>query len=209
MRASIRFSAACAAVLFLVLLAISRATGADQQWFESVRDPATYAAALARHSTGLRALIAVDDLFIVAYAAVGLALGEKLRRAPVARALTAAVLIAATLDLLENHHILAMLRAAPGAPALAQLELQMTLSMTKWALAHGAFVLFALELRPTNAADRAVKAAMLFAQMPVGVLLWTHPSPLLESARALNLFTGFAYLALRGDAIEVARDAPA
>lgn len=209
MRLSLRFTAVCATVLFFALLTISRATGADQQWFESVRDPAVYASALARHSAGLRALIAVDDLFIVAYASVALALAERLRRAPIARAITGAVLIGAALDLLENHHILAMIRATPAAPSHAQLQLQMTLSMTKWALAHGAFALLALEMRPTNMLDRAAKAAMLFVQMPIGVALWTHPWPTLESVRAANLFAGFTLLALRGDAIEVARDEPA
>jgi hypothetical protein len=207
MRCSLRVTSSLALVLYLVLLAVSFASGVNQQWFEVARDPAAYAARLVAAAGPLRVLLAVDDLFIVAYVIATLALAARLAPGPGRPLVVGLVLAAGALDLVENHHLLALL-AAPT-PSAGELALQMIASSTKWLLAHAAFVVIGLSITPRAPIDRGFVAAAVFVQLPLGVLVWTHPAPPLEVARAISLASGFLYLAWRGDAVAGATGAPA
>ena len=108
---------------------------------------------------------------------------------------------AAVLDFSENHHILAMLRAAQAGlePPLVQLFLREDFSALKWLLGQLAFVLVGLALPPRTWALRLFRFALLGVQMPVGVLaLCVSVQPWAEAlhwARLLNVLAGFLLVA--------------
>lgn len=198
------FLALAAAGLFAALLAITLATGTSQQWFERARAPAEYAEALRAEQGALRLLVGVDDVFIAFYvaAALGFALRQGAGRGNPALAPAAlGALAAGVLDYAENHDILALadLAAAGIDPDPARLASRASASAVKWMLAHGAFFLFAFGLEGRDALTRALRAALVFVQLPVGALVLAAGDPGLHLAaevlRALNLFTGFLAIA--------------
>ena len=204
---SARLLAACAlaaAGLFLVLLTLSLVTGVSQQWFEVVRPLDLYAERLRAADGALRALIAVDAVFIACYVATGVLFAQLLARGRY-DALTLLLVIgpvaAGVLDVIENQHILAMLTAARDGlpPSAAALEQRMTYSATKWLIGHATFFLAGLVICGTAPLTRAFRLALLAVQLPVGAALWslTDPGAVLAAhwLRALNLATGFLLIA--------------
>jgi hypothetical protein len=206
---STSFVALCAAALFAALLAITLVTGTSQQWFERAREPALYAERLRAEDGALRLLVGVDDVFIAFYvaASLGFALQRGAGRRNPALALSAlGALAAGVLDYAENHDILALadLAAAGLDPDAARLASRASASALKWMLAHGAFFLLAFGLEGEDALTRALRAALVFLQLPVGALALVSLDPGLHFAaelmRALNLFTGFLAIAWLGRA---------
>jgi hypothetical protein len=208
------------AAAFLVLFSVSLGSGVSQQWFEHVRVPEAYAAALREGAFILRALITLDDVFIALYVSTALLFARTLSRsdALLACCAGAAALTAGVLDYAENHHILAMLGAAELGlnPSLAELVQRESWSALKWMLAHFGFFLAGLAIRPRTPLVRIFRISLLAFQLPIGALAWTVPSPSwvvpIAIARAAGLFGGFVLIALlardlaRDDA--PARDAP-
>ncbi|MFT3925669.1 MAG: hypothetical protein QM778_24220 [Myxococcales bacterium] len=186
--------------LLALLCSIVLATGVSQQTFERFMPPASYASALLEQASALRLIVAIDDVFVVTYVAATLllcaSLAGRASRVLLQVVLTAA-LLGGVLDLIENHHILAMLRAAEfGAePSVGQIEAQVAASSLKWMLGHAAFALlaFALELPAKLAA--AVRASLLGFQLPLGAatLVVTQEGwlSLLSWARYGSLLSGF------------------
>src|SRR6516165_3769410 len=106
---------AVAALLVFLLVGFGVATGVSQEYFEGVHPAAEYAERLMASAPLLRVDFALDNLFILAYGSffVGLAI---VLRGPADRSLVytglAAMLAVAVLDMVENHHIMAMADAA-------------------------------------------------------------------------------------------------
>lgn len=116
---SLTFAAGSAAALLFVLCTITLLTGVSQQHFEWVHAPDRYAADLLRDEAVLRVIVAIDDLFVAAYVAVGLLLSTAVSRGSSEASVRVVSLVAAglalaggVLDLAENHHLLAMVRLA-------------------------------------------------------------------------------------------------
>src|SRR4051812_17425642 len=109
--ASVAFLAAAA--LFLLLVVLQLSTGATQHYFELVHPPGLYAERLLRDAAWLKAIIAIDDVFIAVYVGAVLLCVQALPARPATAWLAAALVLACgLLDLEENHHILAMLQTA-------------------------------------------------------------------------------------------------
>jgi hypothetical protein len=197
-------SSLAAAVLFVVLLLMSVVCGVSQQWFEIARAPDLYAEALRGADGVLRALVAVDAVFIGCYVVSGVLLGEILSRgrwSPLPLMVVAGSIAAGVLDLIENQHILAMLASAREGlpPSQAALEERMTYSSLKWLLAHGSFFVAGILIDGRAPVVRLFRFALLAVQLPVGVAVWTLIAPgphlLAEILRALNLAVGFVAVA--------------
>ena len=153
-RQYLRFSfAGCLAALCMLLAAtgISLISGSPsepvgQEVFETIADPAAYAAGLVRADSPLRAILYVDTLFIIAYlTAIGFAIAafaEKCR--PAAWFGGLAIIAVAVLDALENATMVQSLDlVALGAPlTLEHIAWQATVSAMKWQMA--ALSLFAI-----------------------------------------------------------------
>jgi hypothetical protein len=123
---------------------------------------------------------------------------------------------AGLLDYAENHHILALLRAAEAAQSipLSELTLREDLSSLKWMVGHLAFFLVGLCLPTHNLGLRLFRFALVYVQLPVGALTLVVSEPqwaiVLHWARLLNVLAGFALTAvLLPSRPAVATDAPA
>jgi hypothetical protein len=191
------FSAA-SGLLFAALVVMQVATGAAQQLFEVVRPPAAYAAALLAHAGWLKVVIAVDDIFIGCY--VGAAVFGALalpRRAATWLVLAGGVLVG-LLDLEENHHMLALLRAAEyGLPlALGDIIRRMDFSSAKFALGHLSFFFLAFLVPGSGAGARALRVLCGAIQLPLGIagVVFDQAVPV-QLGRAVCFTTAYLLLA--------------
>jgi hypothetical protein len=186
------------AVLFLVLVVLQLATGANQHFFELVHAPPDYARLLVEKSSWLKLVFAIDDVFITCYVSATLFTALSFPRKAASYVAIALVAAAGLLDLEENHHLLALIDAARAGlePSAAELVRRMDFSSVKWALGHIGFFFFAFFVPGEDALAKAFRWMLVFVQLPLGVagvvygdLKW------LALLRALNLFVGFLVLA--------------
>lgn len=135
-----------AAATVISLVSGSPAEPVGQEAFETIADPAAYAAGLARADDALRTILFVDTLFIIAYlTAIGFAIAafaDKCR--PAAWFGGLAIIAVAILDALENATMVQSLDlVALGAPlTLEHIAWQASISAMKWQMA--ALSLFAV-----------------------------------------------------------------
>jgi len=166
---AVRFAVASAA-MFVTLVVMQIATGASQAYFEVVHAPGTYAGRMLSHAGWFRIVVALDDIFVGCY--VGAIVFSVLvlpRRAASALVMAGGIMVG-LLDLEENHHMLALLRAAEnGLPvAIGDLVRRMDLSSTKFGIAHLMAFFLAFLVPGRFRAARALRAVCAL-QLPVGV----------------------------------------
>jgi len=183
------------AVLFATLVVLQIASGAAQHTFEIVRPAAAYVQLLIDQAPRLRVVIALDDLFIAGYVGATIFAALAFPRRPILTAVVVGAGIAAgLLDLEENHHMLALMRAAQSGIPLEPRELvrRMDWSSVKWVIGHGAFFLLAFLVPGRGAAARALRFISVFVQLPLGIAGVVFDGALaLQLGRAVNLFAGF------------------
>jgi hypothetical protein len=173
-----------AAFLVFLLVGFGVATGVSQEYFEGVHPAAEYAERLMASAQLLRVDFALDNLFILAYGSffVGLAI---VLRGPYERSVVhtglAAMLAVAVLDMVENHHIMAMADAATlgSAPSDGEIRLQAILSLIKFHLSCLGALLFAMAFPKNTTAGRWC-AGLLLAYAFFGVLVLTAPPQWLD-----------------------------
>ena len=170
-----------AAALVLAMLGIFVATGIGQDPLQYVHPVPEYQAILLRSPGLLRAAIGLDNLFIVAYTAMFVALRPWLLRrgaAPGMLTLALALLgLTGLLDLLENMHFLTLIAAALAdwAPTATQITLQVLESLVKFHVSYLGLFLLGWVWPGNTRADRALGFALRWVQLPVGVLIYLVP----------------------------------
>ena len=155
-------------LVLLAMVSVTLATGATQEQHEHYAVPAEYARALLDHPGALRLLMGLDVAFLCLYTAFFAALAHVLRGRPLVTLALVALVGTAVLDIVEDHHILALLRLAELGRPLddATLAFQQTLSSTKFSLSYLGLVLLGLAI------PRATKLGVLFALfLTVGTLM--------------------------------------
>lgn len=195
--------------LLSLLCAITALSRVSQQTFERFAPPEAYARALIAGAQPLCWIIGIDDVFIVSYLVsttlLCLALEPEASVAPLLKAVIGATWLAGALDLLENHHILSMLRRAESGfvPSLAELDVRVVASSFKWLLGHAAFALLAFCLPWRGLLTRATQAALWLVQLPIGVAVlvvtdesWLTPLTWARYACLVGGFFGSALLVL-------------
>lgn len=177
-----KLALALAASTLLVLLAsvaVSLSTGASQEAHERVALPAEYAAALLRDGNALRLVVALDVAFLALYTGFFAAFSRYLaeRGRPFVRLALGFLVTATALDIVENHHILAMLDAAGhGAlPSAAELTAQQTLSASKFTSSYVALVLFGVALPRTSRLGWALSAFLTVGTLTSAVIGYALP----------------------------------
>ena len=187
--------AATAALILTAMVAITAATGVAQEPFEVLRTD--YRPAIARAAPALRAVIALDALFLIAYAAFFVTLPRALGVAdhPLVRLAVRAMLAVAVLDMIEDQHLLAVARAARlGLPVDdTRLALQQVLSQVKFHLSYLAVAFLALGLPRRDRVERAFAWALGLPLALLGALAWSTPAlePAVGIARWLAFMSGF------------------
>ncbi|MBP7483811.1 MAG: hypothetical protein RLZZ369_145 [Pseudomonadota bacterium] len=200
----LRLVSLASGLCLFALMVLSISTGANQQHFEVVLAPQTYAADLLDQAAGLKWIVALDDVFIACYVTVSILFATHLTGAS-AQALRPWIVgmgvAAGVLDFVENHHILAMLHQAQagGVPDIGHLILRENLSALKWLLGHTAFFLVGFCLPTHTIWLRLFQLALLFVQLPVGALALTIQDPVWTPfwhlARLVNVMSGFFMVA--------------
>ncbi len=203
-----RRTAQCATVALALLTwmcLISLRTHVSQQAFEVFRPPAEYAAALVSAALPLRVIVAFDDLFIVAYSAASvffaLAVSHGARNLMLGL-ITLLALTGGVLDMIENHHILSMLRRAELGflPSVAELDGRVVASSLKWLFAHAAFAWLGLSLNLRGLQGVLLRVSLCGVQLALGVatlVVVTAPwTGVLLWARYAALASGFLGMAL-------------
>lgn len=183
MQRELRAASGFAAALLILLCTITATTGVSQQSFELVSPPQDYGRALLDASVWLRTLIALDDLFIAAYMTTTVLLVVHLARGRMTALhwlVSGLGVLAAVLDLAENHHLLALLRWVDAGQSIDAQDIlrRSELSQLKWMLGHTAFVGIGILLPASpHPVRRLFRASLLFMQLPIGALAWAVEDP--------------------------------
>jgi hypothetical protein len=189
---------AIAAFMVFLLVGLAVATGVSQEYFESQHPLPEYTERIIAAAPALRLEFAIDNLFILAYASFFIGLAIVLRysadRTLVNLAL-AAMLGVALLDMVENHHIMAMADAALGVPlSEGEIRLQAVMSLVKFHLSCLGALLLAIAF-PRNTTLARWVVGLLVAYAFFGVLVLTAPQQWLDLlALVRTVFFVFAFV---------------
>lgn len=192
-------AAGCLACV-LAMGAIAVSMRVSQEEFEAVWPALDYAARLREVEPLLRVVMAIDTLFLALYSAFFVLFPYVHREGAVtllARLGAAAMLATAVLDMVEDHHILAMARtAALGAPVdLASIAWQQAESQVKFNVSYVGLLLLGLGLPRRDALERGFALSIALPLPLLGALMWAAPpswSPMLSLVRLLFFVGGFA-----------------
>jgi hypothetical protein len=190
-------------LLVLGMLGIAVGTGVGQDALQVVRPVAEYERVLSHDMSLLRAVLTLDNLFIVCYATVFVTLGVLLAREGANRPLLYTAMAAlgalALLDMIENMHFLTMLGAVEqGLDVSAnEIRLQVFESMLKFHVSYAGLFLLGTVMPRRTVVEKVLAASLMFVQLPVGVLIYTAPplAPTLLVVRTFSFVAGMAMIA--------------
>lgn len=190
--------AACSATVLVVMAILGFATGATQEAHEHYALPEAYAMALLDHARPLRVLFAVDVAFLALYTGFFAALARYLadRGRPFTRIALGLMIGTAVLDILEDHHIVAMLDAAEAQvlPQASEIAAQVVLSSAKFSLSYMSLFLFGLAV-PRNTRLGVALAWFLTAGVllsaVIGYALPTASAMAFDRGRWVGFLAGF------------------
>lgn len=176
-RAFVRWLALACIACLVVMAATTFVTGVSQEEFEVVRSVDDYGARIAASEPVLRILMATDALFLSLYAGFFVVLVGVHREGAItwaARAAMVTLLAVAVLDAVEDHHILALARAATlgHGPTMEQIVWQQVESQTKFNLSYVGLVLLGLGLPRRDRLERVFAAAIAWPVPLLGALMW-------------------------------------
>jgi hypothetical protein len=194
--------AIAATVALLAMVAITYKTGVSQEGFELVRRPAAYAADLRAHPQAVRAIFAIDTAFLVLYSAAFVSFGRAIATPATRWYVTVgvvAILATALLDMIEDHHILAMLYGAEVGtePTAGQLTLQHTISQVKFNVSYLGLFLIGLAVPRRTLAGKALALLLTVSTLVQGVWLYAAPVAAIPAgnlARWIGFAVGFALM---------------
>jgi hypothetical protein len=194
--------AGATAGVLVAMGAVSIATGASQEPYEHVRPAAEYAASMLEHPGGLRALMGLDIAFLVLYTAFFAALAHYLhgRGRPFAYLALGALAVTALLDIIENHHILALLATAEQGRPLDEgsLVFQQVLSSTKFSASYLGLFLFGLAIPRTSRLGWALALFLTAGTLVTAVAGYAAPEGAraqIEGGRWVGFLVGFGLAA--------------
>ncbi len=197
------FLAVATAAVLIAMVGVSIATGATQEVHEHYQVPSEYTAGLLAHPGGLRLVMGLDIAFLVLYSAFFAALGKYLRELgrPFVWLALGAMIGTAVLDIVEDHHILALLSLAEHGRPIEDgaIAFQEVLSSTKFSLSFLALVLFGLAVPRTTTLAWILAAFLTLGTLVTGVLGYAAPPAWrasLDSGRWIGFLAGFALAGL-------------
>jgi hypothetical protein len=122
--------AGCTLGVLVLMVITGMITGATQEKHEHFMFPEAYAVSLLTEAKGLRILMGLDIAFLILYTAFFAGFTKYLRALgrPFVTLAFGAMLATAILDIIEDHHILAMLESAEHSvlPSAAAIHFQAT-----------------------------------------------------------------------------------
>ncbi len=186
----------------LAMVVVGVTTGATQELHEHYALPTVYKKQLLAHADAVRVMFALDVGFIVAYTAFFAAFARYLHALgrPFAYLALGAMLAVSALDLVEDHHILALLDAAEAGtvPNVEQIAWQVAESATKFSVSYVALFLFGLAIPRDTRLGVVLALFLTVVTVATGVLGLAAPPAwraAIDNGRWLGFAIGFALAA--------------
>ncbi len=188
---------AASAAMLVAMVIVSVATGATQELHEHYAIPADYTRDLLAHPGGVRLLMGLDVAFLCLYTGFFAVLAHVLRGRPLVVLALVAIVGTAVLDIVEDHHILAMLRMAELGRPLddAAIAFQQVESSTKFSLSYLALVMFGFAIPRTGKLAWALVAFLVVGTLANAVIDFAAPPDWhaqIDSGRWIGFLLGFA-----------------
>lgn len=185
--------------VLLVMVAVGMVTGASQEAHEWYAPPEVYAQRLLAQGGAVRILFGLDVAFLVLYSGFFAALADDLRRRgrPFVAIALGAMLVTALLDIVEDHHILALLGMAEAHRPIddGALVLQQVISSTKFSISYLALVLYGLAVPRDSRLGWVLSIFLVGGTLVSGVLGYAAPPAWrasLDGGRWVGFLAGFA-----------------
>jgi hypothetical protein len=201
--------AGCTVGVLVLMVITGLITGATQEKHEHFMFPEAYAVSLLAEAKGLRILMGLDIAFLILYTAFFASFTKYLRAIgrPFVTLAFGAMLATAILDIIEDHHILAMLESAEARvlPSASAIQFQAAESAVKFSMSFLALVLYGLAVPRTTRLGLALCLFLTVGTLISGVLGYAAPPDFqakLESGRWIGFLIGL------GLAIAWLRSAP-
>lgn len=180
----------------LAMAAVSLVAGVSQETFEIVRDPVAYAGLLRIHARTVRALFGIDSAFLVFYSAFFVVFVRRIateRTRPWLWVALVFLLVTALFDMVEDHHILALLYAAElgHSPSWEQLTFQHTVSAVKFNLSYAGLFLLGMGVPRETWAGIGLALLLTVGTVLQGVWLYAAPPDMLPAG---NLGRHFGFV---------------
>ena len=195
--------AAASIATLLAMVAVGLTTGASQEAHEWYGPPDAYAAQLVAQAGALRVIFGLDIAFLVLYTGFFAALADYLRRRgrPFVAIAIGAMLVTALLDIVEDHHILALLGMAEAHRPIddGALVLQQVISSTKFSVSYLALVMFGLAVPRDSRLGWALSIFLVGGTLVSGALGYAAPPAWrasLDGGRWIGFLAGFALAAV-------------
>ncbi len=183
-----------------MLLVTLMNSGLTAQDFEAFAAPEAYASSLLAAEGPLRTILTLDNLFVLFYTAAfiflaGTAWGKRNRL--LGTVALGALLLTSYLDFHENHSLLAFLSMANNGVAIEANTLLRhdVLSQLKFHSSYLSFFLFAFVLPDKTLMEKVLRWSLLLVFAPIGILVYTFPSPTFSLLRYLLMLSGLLILA--------------
>jgi hypothetical protein len=190
--------AGCTIAVLVVMVVVSMITHATQEAHEHFALPEPYAIGLLEHADALRAVFALDIAFIILYTGFFAALSKYLvaRGRPFAKLAFGAMAAVALLDIIEDHHIVAMLDAAEQSvlPSAGAIAFQAVESATKFSVSYVALVLFGLAIPREGKLGWTLSLLLIVGSLAnaiIGYSLPQHAQHGFDSGRWVGFLLGF------------------
>ncbi len=200
LRSGLLASTFLASTCALGMVGLALATGVSQEAFELFHPPLQYAKALVDQDGPLRLTFTFDNLFLLGYATFfALFAADRWQRSPKLLVILMLVFgeLVAVLDLIENHHILALLAKARlgEAVTLDDISWQVVESAVKSHLSYLGLIFAALIFPRETALGKLLALGTGVLYPLLGVAIFTAPDswvPLLSLGRGLFFVLGLA-----------------
>ncbi len=188
------------ALAMTAMLAVSLTQGGvTAQHFEGFFEPQIYAGDLLRYEGGVRAILTLDDIFLVLYTATILFLAIAVKNEGntwLVGASLAALFTATLLDIQENNELLTFIQMAKVnlGPTLEMLHTRAIWSGVKFHASYLSFFLLAFALPSKTFLEKFLRWSLWLGYLPVGVLVYTFPNQLFSLARYAFMLSGLLIL---------------
>jgi hypothetical protein len=191
--------AGCTGAVLLVMVVVTLVTGATQEVHEHYALPEAYAIALLEHADAMRIVFALDVAFLVLYTGFFAAFAKYLteRGRPFVRLAFGAMLATAILDIVEDHHIVALLDGAEQGvlPSPTAITFQVVESACKFSMSYLSLFMFGLAIPRDTRLGLALAIFLTAGTLLSAVIGYALPQASMhawDNGRWIGFLAGFA-----------------
>jgi hypothetical protein len=210
---ALRICAWLTAIPVIAMLAIFLITGIGQDPLQYVDPVDEYLRLLLQNPPVLRAVLGLDNVFIILYASAFVLLAPALVRTGANRIVLSVAIgllvMVSLLDMVENFHFMVMLANAEEglAPSAREIGLQVFESLLKFHVSYLGFFLLGFAIPRQTPGGRALAFLSWYVQAPVGILIYIAPQAIAVPLVFVRFSFFLAASLLAGAVIGRGRDA--